>query len=374
MKLECDKSKIEPAIQKASKLANRHLTLPVLACVYLDVLSDNRLIIKSTNLDIGVEIEIKVKTIEKGTVAVPANILLGVLSSIKEDNLVFETKDNNLKISSNKNSVVIKCLSHEDFPSIPKLKSDSSSINKDLKSIKINCRDLIVGFKSVWYSASNSNIKPELSSVYVYKNENNLVFVSTDSFRLAEKRVNTKIPVDFPQTLIPFRNVSEIIKLFEDYNGEVEILFEKNQAAFITPDLYVVSRLIDGSFPDYKQIIPKTFITTATILKNDLINSIKTSNIFSDALNQVKIKVDIKNKSLNIESKNNDVGEYYDSINASVSGENIELNFNSKYIIDCIQSISSDSLVLNFGGVGKPLAISGTTDKSFLYIVMSMNR
>lgn len=366
MKLEVDKSKIEAVIQKASKLASRHLTLPVLSCVYLDVLENNKLIVKSTNLDIGVEFEIKVKTFEKGTLAVPAGILLGVLSSIKEDNLIFESKDNNLKISSNKNSSIIKCLPHEDFPSIPKL--------DNTKTLKMNSRDMITGFKSVLYSASNSNIKPELSSVYVYKGDTNLVFVSTDSFRLAEKKMNTKVPADFPPTLIPFKNVSEIIKLFDDFEGEIEIIFEKNQAAFITEGMYLVSRLIDGSFPDYKQIIPKAFVTTATILKNDLVNSIKTSNIFSDALNQVKLKVDVKNKALNIESKNNDIGEYNDSINASVSGENIELNFNSKYIIDCIQSIPSESLVLNFGGVGKPLAISGATDKSFLYIVMSMNR
>lgn len=365
MKFETDKSKIEQVILKTAKLANKHLTLPVLACVYFDLLSDNRLVIKATNLDIGVEMEIKVKTLEAGCLAVPANILQSVLSSIKEDKLIFETKDNNLKISSNKNSVVIKCLPYEDFPSIPKLGAE--------KSIKINSHDLISGFKSVWYSASNSNIKPELSSVYVFKTDDSLVFVSTDSFRLAEKKVNTKTP-DFPQTLIPYKNVSEIIKLFDDFKGDIDVVFEKNQAAFITPDIYLVSRLIDGTFPDYKQIIPKTFSSTATVLKNDLINSIKTSNIFSDALNQVKLKVDTKNKSLNIESKNNDIGESSESINALVSGDDIELNFNSKYIIDCIQSIPSDSLVLNFGGTGKPLAINGSTDKSFLYIVMPMNR
>ena len=365
MKLECNKSKIESAIQKTSKLANKHLTLPVLSCVYLNTL-DNKLIIKATNLDIGIEIELKVKTIEKGIVAVPANVLLGVLSSIKDDNLIFETKDNNLKISSNKNSVVIKCLPHEDFPSIPKLENS--------KSIKINSLELISGFKSVWYSASNSNIKPELSSVYIYKKDQHLIFVSTDSFRLAEKKVNTKIQVDFPNILIPYKNVSEIIKLFEDYNGDIDIVFEKNQAAFVVEEMYLVSRLIDGTFPDYKQIIPKDYVTTINILKTDLINSIKTSNIFSHSLNQVKLKVDIKNKSLEIEAKNNDIGEYKESISATVSGDNLELNFNNKYIIECMQSIPSDSLTLSFGGVGKPLAINGSMDKSFLYIVMPMNR
>ncbi len=366
MKLECEKLKIEPSIQKVSKLAGKHLTLPVLSCIYLEATTDNKLIIKTTNLDIGVEIELKIKTIEKGIVAVPANILLSVLSSIKDNNLTFETKDNNLKIYSNKNSATIKCLPHEDFPSIPKL--------KELKSIKINCNELILGFKSVWYSASSSNIKPELSSVYIYKLDNSLIFVSTDSFRLAEKKVNTKTPVDFPQTLIPYKNVSEIIKLLEDCNKDINIVFEKNQAAFITDDMYIVSRLIDGSFPDYKQIIPKIFTASATVLKNDFINSIKTSNIFSDSLNQVKLKVSVKNKSLDIESKNNDIGEYKESVNASVSGEEIELNFNNKYVTDCVQSIPSDSLILSFGGAGKPLIINGSNDKSFLYIVMPMNR
>lgn len=366
MKLECDKSKLEPIIQKASKLASKHLTLPVLSCVYLEANGDNKLIVKSTNLDIGIETEVKVKIIEKGTVAVPANILIGVLSSIKENNLILETKENNLKISSNKNSATIKCMPHEDFPSIPKL--------ENRKPVKINCRDLISGFKSVWYSASNSNIKPELSSVYIYKGENGLVFVSTDSFRLAEKKINTKILGDFPQTLIPSRNVSEIIKVFEEHSGDIDIVFEKNQAAFIADSTYLVSRIIDGSFPDYRQIIPKTFAASATVLKNDLINSIKTSNVFSDPLNQVKLGVSTKTKTLNIESKNNDIGEYRESINASVSGDNIELNFNNRYITDCMQSVSSDSLTLNFGGVGKPLAISGISDRSFLYIVMPMNR
>jgi len=366
MKIECDKSKIEIAIQKTSRLASKHLTLPVLSCVYLEATNDNKLYIKATNLDIGIEIDLKVKVIEKGIVAVPANVLIGVLSSIKDDNLIFETKENNLKISSNKNSVVIKCLPYEDFPSIPKLKNP--------KSIKINSSELISGFKSVWYSASNSNIKPELSSVYIYKKDDKLIFVSTDSFRLAEKKINTKISTDFPETLIPYRNVSEIIKLFEDYSGDIDIVFEKNQAAFTIDNIYLVSRLVDGSFPDYKQIIPKEYNSSVNILKNDLINSIKTSNIFSNSLNQVKLKINIKNKSLDIEAKNDDIGEYNESIFATVSGDSLELNFNNRYIIDCMQSIVSDSLVLNFGGIGKPLAISGATDKSFLYIVMPMNR
>lgn len=366
MLLECEKSKIEPVIQKASRLANKHLTLPVLACVYLEA-TGGKLIVRSTNLDLGIEIDLKVKVSKEGVLAAPAGVLLGALSSMKDEKIVLESKEGNLKVSAGKNSAIIKCLPYEDFPVIPKLNNGNI--------LKINSHNLITGFKSVWYSASVSNIKPELSSVYVYKDDNSLVFVATDSFRLAEKKINIKIAEDFPQILIPFRNVAEIMKLFEDYNGDLSIIFDKNQAAFVADDTYVVSRLIDGNFPDYKQIIPKNFATNTIILKNDLINSIKASNVFSDTLNQVRFKTNIKDKNIKIESKNNDVGEYQDFINtASISGEDVELNFNNKYIMDCMQSITGDSISLNFGGIGKPLVINGATDKGFLYLVMPMNR
>lgn len=371
MKIKTEKNKIETSLQKAAKLAGKHLTLPVLSCVYMET-SNNKLILKSTNLDVGLEISVNVEVVEEGKIAVPAAILLGSLQSMKDNDLVIESFENNLKISSGKNSVVIKSMSHDDFPSIPVINKNDQE--KNLKAIKINAKDLILGFRSVWYSASNSNIKPELSSVFVYTEDSKLVFVSTDSFRLAEKRINTNSESDFPQTLIPYKNVAELIKLFEDYNGDIEILFDKNQAAFIAPNTYFVSRLVDGSFPDYKQIIPKSFSTTATILKSDLNNSIKASNIFSDSLNQVRFKINPKEKTLMIESKNNDVGEYKESLKANLEGDSLEINFNNRYVLDSFQSIIGDSVTLEFGGASKPLIIKGSSDKSFMYMVMPMNR
>jgi DNA polymerase III sliding clamp (beta) subunit (PCNA family) len=104
------------------------------------------------------------------------------------------------------------------------------------------------------------------------------------------------------------------------------------------------------------------------------LNSIKNSNIFSDTLNQVKLKLDVKDGLLYIESKNNDIGEYQESTKVIITGKDLELNFNNRYITECMQSINSDSLTLSFGGQGKPLLINGLSDKSFSYIVMPMNR
>lgn len=366
MKFEIEKSKIESILQKASKISGKHLTLPVLSGVYFEVM-DNDLFIKATNLDLGFEFKSKVKNLGKsGSFVVSANILLSVVSSIKEEKIIFELDGNNIKIITQKNKSLIKCMPKDDFPSIPKIEFGYS--------VKISINDIILGFKSVWYSASNSTIKPELSSVYIYKNNNYLTFVSTDSFRLAEKSIQTKINGDFQSILIPCKNVAEIIKILEGFDGEMEVVFDKNQIAFKYKDLYLVSRLIDGSFPDYRQIIPKEPTTSVVLIKSELINAIKSSTIFSDSLNQIKIRVDSKSKTLTVESKNNEIGEYIENIKVSMDGDSIELNFNSRYLSDCFQSIFSDSLNLKFNGIGKPLIITGANDNSFVYVLMPMNR
>ncbi len=365
MKFETDKTKIEPILQKAGRLTGKHLTLPVLTCVYFDLKKDD-LVIKSTNLDLGFEFKLKVKSTDEGSFVVPASVLISTISGIKDEKINFEIVDNNLKLTTSKNKATIKCMSKDDFPSIPLIEGGSA--------IKIGINDLLLGFKSVWYSASNSTIKPELASVYVYKNNEQLTFVSTDSFRLAEKSLHVKISSDFPAILIPYKNVVEIIRIFDGFEGEIEMFFDKNQVAFRYKDLYLVSRLIDGSFPDYKQIIPKEPSTKLTLLKSDVLNAVKSSTVFTDSLNQIKLKVDLKDKTLIIESKNNDVGEYTESIKANIEGDVIELNFNNKYLSDCFQSIFSDSLSMKFNGIGKPLIISGANDNSFTYVLMPMNR
>lgn len=365
MKFEIEKTKIEPALQKANRLTGKHLTLPVLSCVYFELNKEN-LTIKSTNLDLGFEFKLKVKSNDSGDFVVPSGVLLSTIFSIKDEKISFSVVNNNLEIVTIKNKATIKCMPKEDFPSIPIISNN--------ESIKISINDLVLGFKSVWYSASNSTIKPELSSIYIYKDNEYLTFVSTDSFRLAEKKVHTKLNTNFPSILIPYKNVVEIIKIFEGFDGIVDLYFDKNQIAFKYGDLYLVSRLIDGSFPDYKQIIPKEPTTTLILLKSEVVNAIKSSVVFSDSLNQIKLKVDSKNKTLIIDSKNNDVGEYTESIKASVEGDGIELNFNNKYLSDCFQSIFSDSLSFKFNGLGKPLIISGSNDQSFTYVLMPMNR
>jgi DNA polymerase III subunit beta len=368
MKVECSQDKIKEAIALAERIAGKHMTLPVLSCVLLDAEKTNFITIRATNLDLGIEIAIPAKVDEAGTVAVPASTLSSFINGIADSGakVKIELQEGNIKVSTAKTSSVIKTLPHDDFPSIPRVTSGNS--------FSLDAADFVKGLKSVWYSSSVSSIKPELSSVYVNCENEFVVFVATDSFRLAEKRVKIKKTKDFGQILIPYKNIPEIMRVLETIPGEVAVELDKNQISFAHEGTYLISRVVDGVFPDYKQIIPKQSGTEAIVLKQDLVNALKLSNIFSDKFNQVNIKVIPEAKKCEIRTKNNDVGENLTNLDAAITGDDIEINFNYKYIIDCFQSVDSDSVTLTFNGLHRPMIIVPTSDTTFRYIVMPMNR
>jgi DNA polymerase-3 subunit beta len=275
-----------------------------------------------------------------------------------------EEKDGNLLIKTKKTQIKLKSHPHEDFPTIPMVNGDS---------FEIESKKLIDGIRSVYYSSSVSDVKPEISSVFIYTNGDNLVFVSTDSFRLAEKKIKIKTMPEISGILIPFKNVSEILKIFGEIQGSIKVCFNKNQISFFSDNIYLTSRIVDGIFPDYRQIIPKNSTTEAVVLKQDLLNALKLSNIFSDKFNQVNLKIIPKEKTLELSSANNDVGENKTYLDAVVNGENIELSFNYKYFLDCFQSIATDSVSIK-AEASRPMVISPVSDSSFTYLIMPMNR
>ncbi len=366
MKLKCEQKKILQAVMLAEKISGRNLTLPVLNCILIQV-SKNTVTFRSTNLEIGIELNIPCTVLEEGITAVPGSVLVNTLSLLDPNKeITLTTKNNNLVISSETSNTTIKAFPYDDFPTLPTVNTE--------RSFKVKTESYIQGLKSVWYSASLSTVKPELASIYVYAKGDKCYFVATDSFRLAEKIVIIDSLPEFEPFLIPIRNVSEIIRVLENAQEEVEIRLSTNQIAFVFNNIYITSRLIDGSFPDYKQIIPKESTTEIIALKQDVLHTLKKTILFSDNFNQIYFSLNPSKKNFIIESQNADVGETKDSVSATIEGEELDINFNHRYITDCFQSIIADSVVLCFSGLGKPMTIQGVSDNSFLYLVMPMNK
>lgn len=364
MKLECSIEKIKNAVSQTERITGKNLTLPILNSILL-IASGKSLKLRSTNLNLGIEIEIGAKIEKEGTIAISGSILNAVFSSISQgENVFLEEQNGNLLIKTKKSQIKLKGQPHDDFPTIPMVAG---------ASFEIESKKLIDGIKSVYYSSSVSDIKPEISSVFIYTNGDNLVFVSTDSFRLAEKKVRVNGVEEISGLLIPFKNIGEILKVFGELQGAVKICFNKNQISFSADNTYLTSRIIDGIFPDYRQIIPKESSTGVVVLKQDLLNALKLSNVFSDKFNEVNLKISPKEKLFELSSANNDVGENKTRLDAVLNGENIELGFNYKYFLDCFQSITTDSVSIKLSGA-KPIVISPISDPSFTYLIMPMNR
>lgn len=368
MKCEISFEKLKQAISLTERVASKHTTLPVLSCVLIEI-SKNVATIKSTNLDVGMEVELAVKADGDGVFAVPAHTISAFLSQLnaKDQVVKLESAAGNINISLAKSRGVIKTLPTDDFPAIP--------VIVDGKTTTLPSEVLIKGFKSVWYSASVSNVKPELSSIYIYKDSENIVFAATDSFRLAEKKIALPKGAAIEDMLVPFKNSIEIVKMLELAGPTVTIKSNKNLVSFEAGGIRITSRIIDGVFPDYRQIIPKAFTTEVVLLKQDLINTIKVSSVFADNFNQIHLVIDPKGKKVEIDTKNNDIGENKSQLDAAITGEPVEINFNSKYIADSFQSIDADSVSMQFNGKNKPLVIRPISgDQTFLYLVMPMNR
>jgi len=374
MKIICLKKYLKEAIILCERIAGKNLSLPVLSNI---LISGEGKIVKfiATNLEIGIEVLIPSNVEDRGEVAVPAGAVKNLLSSLPDDeNITLELQNNNLSVFTAHTSSLIKSQLPDDFPALPKI----NNVNK--KEIEVPVFDFINSLKSVWYSASFLNIKPEISSVYIFSdNENPLTFVATDSFRLAEKKLNYSFK-DFGGILIPLKSVSEIIRVFDGKEGNLKIITDQNQIFIEKDNIKFISRLVDGVYVDYKQIIPNSFTTDVVVNKDIFINTLKTASVFIGKLNELKIKIssDISGSeggsgSMVIKTSNTEVGEHTANISVNVTGEEIETTFNYRYIFECLQFILSPEIILRFSGENKPLVITGIDNSSFQYLVMPMN-
>lgn len=365
MKLECSIEKLKESLLLTEKVIGRNLTLPILESI-LFITKNKNLILRATNLSIGIETKIPAHIEKDGMVAIKGSVLSSLFSVLNNEGMVsIELINEKLKIKTKTNTIFLKSFPCDDFPTIPIIKGDEFSIPS---------KKFIEGLRSVYYSASISEIKPEIGSIYIYPDESKLVFVATDSFRLAEKKINIKQNLSFSGVLIPFKNINEIIKIFDGRDDNLIINLQKNQISITNSNIYLTSRVIDGVFPDYKQIIPKEIKTEVVVLKQDLLSSLKISNIFSDKFNQISIDIKPKEKIFKIKGKNIDVGENETNLSGALKGENVLVNFNYKYIVDCFQSISGDSISLELSGDNKAMIIKTVGDPTFMYLVMPMNK
>lgn len=365
MKIEIIKDKLQKGLSITERVVGKNLSLPVLNNILIKV-ENNQIILRATNLEIGVEYKIKAKTEGEGVWIINPIVLSNFLNNLNtEDKIIIEDINDNLSISTKNNKTLLKTISDE-FPELPKINSDLI--------LKIDKNILLEGIKKVSYAASLSDIKPEISSVYIYNQNNNLYFVATDSFRLSEFSVFIDNLLEDKGLIVPIKNIIELFRILNLIDEEIELLIDNNQLGIKSDDFYFVSRVINGVYPDYQQIIPKEFISSIVLNKEELINTLKLHNVFSDKFNKINLSFDGDN--LSFESKNDDIGETNTLIKVlEKEGLPFNININGRYLLDLLSSIDNNKVFIGFTDSNKPLLIKYSNNKNnFNGLVMPLNR
>ena len=214
-----------------------------------------------------------------------------------------------------------------------------------------------------------------MGSIYIIFKQGSIICVATDSFRLAEKTIAASGVKETNELLIPLKHAGELSFVLERLkDNDVALFSEDAQLTVEGGNVRFISRVVEGNFPDYKTIIPKTPTTEATLLKNDFADMLRKARVFSGDEQQVGLHVYPKKKIFTAIAQSASVGEMDDSLEAALSGEDIDINFHIGYLSDCLTSIPADSITLSFSGVGRALVIRGVSDSSFMYLVMPLNR
>jgi DNA polymerase-3 subunit beta len=366
MKLELLKENLEKAVSIAARVSNKNLSLPVLGCVVVSA-DGGGVVLRATNLDVSVEVALKAKVLEPGLVAIPAHTLAQTVGALTDQRLVLKTNGNTVILEGERGTTSITTIDSSEFPTLPSVKPDSGTV------VTLPSRELIMALKSVMFAASSSSVKPELSAVSVSFESGTLIAAATDSFRLAEVRVPVNVKQSISGILIPSRNIPDILRAVET-SSQVEVRVGENQCSFFGDFGFLTSRIIDGAFPDYRAIIPKDSVAEATCLKEDAVNIFKKVSIFTDSFNHVHLSFKPSDAVFTVRAINAPVGETIDHIPAALTGEDIDINFNARYITDALPVIGGDSITFKTAGHGKPMIITDVPHKGFTYLVMPMNR
>lgn len=366
MIINVEKKEFSEAVARVSRFAERRsATLPVLAGIAI-VVGDDGIKLRATNLETGIDFKVAGTIKEGGVVAIPANTLKDITNSFTgSGSITLEHTGDIVVISAPGGKSTIKTLPYEDFPTLPF--PDAPTAKFTLPGVLL--KSLIL---TVSNFASPSTVRPELGSVLISAEGGSIKAVATDSFRLAEKKVAISGTIPPFSVLIPAKNATDVVQTLPD--TDVEVLVDEHQCAFSWSDGIITTRLVTVAYPDYVQIIPKSFSAEATLLRKDFEAVLKRTSVFSDSFQKIRLGFNTKDKKLDFSARNSDVGETDESIPASVQGESIELSFNHRYLQAPLSLITTEQLSLSSAGMGRAMVIRGVGDASFLYLVMPMNQ
>lgn len=361
MKLQVTQENLSKALGSVARVASSRGTLPILSNVLLKTI-DGRLSIAATNLDIGITHYIGSKVSSEGSITVPARLMQDFVGSLPGGVIDLGLEEHKLHITADKYNSTINGISAEDFPVMPAI-DDGSTWKIPAKLLKQSLQQVVV-------AASSDEARPVLTGVYWHTHEGKLYIVATDSYRLAEKSlitVNSEVDL-----LIPATALQELLRIIGDYEEDVIVIHDDQQVLFKVGDVELVTRLIEGKYPDYRKLIPKSFASDATLKKSELTNITKVSSLFArESAGSVTINLDAADQTVSIRSIASQIGENTASASAAITNEG-SITLNSRYILDALHALNGEDVQVAFNGKLEPCILTDPKSSDYLHVIMPL--
>lgn len=360
MRIVVHHSNLQRAVGIVERVTAKNAALPILSNVLLTA-EKGRLRLSATNLEVGVTAEIGAKVDADGRTAVPGRLLSDLARVSGADTVTLTLKGNTLTIETGGYKTTILCFDAAEYPIIPKVEGGTTHTLS-----AANLRKLLGGVAD---SIAASESRPELAGAYLRFSTDRTTAAATDSFRLVECSTLDQHTTE-NAIIVPRGAAQEMLRVLGGVEGDVALRVAENQVALAGEGFELVSRLVDGRYPDYRKVIPERHLSKALVRREDLEGAVRVAALFSSSISDVKLVCD--EKSLTISAKNASKGEGEATIEANLKGEPFEISLNYHYLLDGMKAVPEEKIILQFTGKGSPFAIRPSSEDPTVYIIMPL--
>lgn len=364
MELTLTQENFSKALSAVGRVASTKTQLPILSNILLRT-DGNRLLVAATNLEIATTQYIGAKIAKPGAITVPARLISEFVSSLPKGSIDLKVVGENIHISSGKYKSIINGVIADDFPELPTI-NESDSV-----SYSINTEEFKQAVSQTIITASADSTRPVLTGVYWHAHEGWIYLAATDGYRLSERRlVETKSEV---AAIIPTQTLQEVLRTIVDDVETVDILFDESQVRFRINEAEVISRLVDGNFPDYRQLIPAKSDITAVMNKAEFGRVTKVAGLFArESGGSITVTVDDDAKTVSLHSIASELGENTSELDAEVTGSG-DVTLNSRYLSEALGVLDADEISFSFSGKLSPIILKSTKkDTNYYHVIMPL--
>jgi DNA polymerase III subunit beta len=375
MIFSCTKDNLYKGLSVVSHISNKQVNLPVLQNVHIKA-DGGSIVLSTTNLEIAIRINLRGKIDRSGEYTVPAKLFSDFVNLLPNERVDIELVDTALDVSCGDTSTSINGIDASEFPLIPAVETTSSYL--------VPASDFKEALSQVLFSVSSNEARPQLSGVLLKLKGETLTLAATDSYRLGERVINLSEAVAEREVIVPSQTLQEVARMIQvlkddpELEDKLEIKFSDNQVVFEFGPVNLTSRTIDGTYPDYTQIIPDTFATELIVGRDDLIKAIKTASLFSrTGIFDVMLKVDSEKKNISVTANEATRGKNTVACDADVKGISNEVTVNFRYLIDGLNAMSSEGVTVKMIDGVNPCVITPNGQAgqgAYQYIVMPIRQ